>query len=79
MEMIMGWWFGQWRWGRGEEAVAASSEGANSDDEAEMQWPDTAEKHRYWKQNQAQKNAAVMYIVSTMLNDAKNLQAYLDK
>jgi hypothetical protein len=61
-----------------EEAVAVGSEGATSDDEAaEMQQPDTA-KRRYRKQNRARRNAALMYIVSTVINDAANLQTYPD-
>ena len=68
----------------GEEAegevagAAASSEGATSDDEAEMQQPGTVKKRRYRKQNWVQWNAALIYIVSTVINDSRNLQTYLD-
>jgi hypothetical protein len=59
------------------ESAAASSECATSDDEAQMQQPDTTKKRHYRKQNRARRNAALMYIVSTVLNDARNLQTYL--
>ena len=64
---------------KGEVAgAAASSKGATSDDEAEMQQPGTVKKHHYRKQNRAQRNAALIYIVSTVINDSRNLQTYLD-
>jgi hypothetical protein len=58
-------------------AAAASSEGATSDDEAEMQQPDPVKKRHYRKQNRARRNAALMYIVSTVINNSRNLQTYL--
>ena len=57
-------------------AAAPSSEGATSD-EAEMQQPDPVKKCHYWKQNRERRNAALMYIVSTVINNSRNLQTYL--
>ena len=61
--------------GEVEEAVAMGSKG--DDEAAKMQQPNTA-KHHHRKQNRAQQNAALMYIVSTVINDATNLQTYPD-
>lgn len=61
----------------GAAAASTGSEGATSDDEAdsEMRQPDTVKKCCYRKQNRAQRNAALMYIVSTVINGS---QIYLD-
>jgi len=53
-------------------------EAAATSDDVEMQHLDTTEKSGYRKHNRAQQNAALMYIVSIMLTDAKSLQTYLD-
>jgi hypothetical protein len=60
-----------------EEVEEAEAVATSSDDEAEMQQPDTTKKHHYRKQNCAWKNAALMYIVSSVLNYVRNLKLTL--